>query len=110
MLGVKTVTYSAPAIAARVAEFTNNGDLAPYCVVENLDGTASAAIRYQESDDGNTWTDIAGTTRTVNPGKSDGQLVVSTKRLIALHAGGNVRISLGLIRQVDGAPTDLGVA
>lgn len=110
MLALHTAIYDAPAIADRVVEFRNTGDLAPYVVVENLDGAASCAIRYQESDDGSTWTDIAGTTQTVNPGESNGQIVVSARARIALHAGGNVSISFGLVRQVDGAPVNLGTA
>jgi len=106
----KTAVYTAPAIAGVVAQFANSGDLPPYCVVENLDGVASAAIKYQESDDGTTWTDIAGTTATVNPGASDGQRVVASRARIALHAGGNVQIVFSVTRQVDGAPLDLGVA
>lgn len=110
MLNLKLAEYTAPALATRVVTFHNNGDLPPYCVVENLDATASAAIRYQESDDGASWTDVAGTTATVNPGTSNGQIVVSAKRLIALHAGGNVKLAFAGVRQVDGSPTDLGVA
>jgi len=110
MLALKTVIYTAPAIADRVVEFRNNGDLSPYCVVENLDAVASAAIRFQESDDGSTWTDIPNTTKTINPGASDGQIVTSSRARIALHAGGNVQVSFGLVRQVDGAPVDLGTA
>lgn len=110
MLSLKSASYLAPAIAGRVVEMQNNGDLSPYIVVENLDGSASAAIVYQESDDGVNWTDIAGTTATVNPGVSNGQIVQSTRRLIALHAGGNVRLDVSVIRVVDGSPGDLGLA
>jgi len=106
----KRAVYLAPSIAARVVEFQNNGDLAPYCVVENLDGVASAAIVYQESDDGVNWSDIAGTTATVNPGQGNGQIITSIRRLIALHAGGNVSLTVSVTRQVNGAPADLGLA
>lgn len=110
MESTKRAVYLAPAIAARVVEFQNNGDLPPYVTVENLDGVASAAIVYQESDDGVNWSDIAGTTATVNPGQSNGQIVVTTRRLIALHAGGNVNVSVSVTRQINGAPGDLGLA
>ena len=108
MLKLETGDYNAPAIADVVMQFTNSGDLAPYLVVENLDALASAAIRYQESDDGQTWTDIANTTATVNPGASNGQIVTSARARIALHAGGNVKMSVSVIRQINGAPTILG--
>jgi len=110
MLVLHEAVYDAPAVADRIVEFRNSGDLPPYCKVENLDGAASAAIRYQESDDGTTWADIAGTTATVTPGESDGQIVVSSRARIALHAGGNVQVQFGLVRQVDGAPGNLGTA
>lgn len=108
MLKLETVDYDAPAIAAVVMQFNNSGDLAPYLVVENQDALASAAIRYQESDDGQNWTDIANTTATVNPGESNGQIVTSGRARIALHAGGNVKLSVAVIRQVNGAPNNLG--
>jgi hypothetical protein len=110
VLALKTADYDAPAIAGIVLDFTNNGNLAPYVVVENLGTTASAAIRFQESDDGQNWTDIPNTTATVNPGESNGQVVTSARARIALHAGGNVKLSVSVIRQVNGAPTNLGAA
>ena len=108
MLKLETGAYNAPAIATVVMQFINSGDLAPYMVVENLDALASAAIRYQESDDGQNWTDIANTTATVNPGASNGQLVASARARIALHAGGNIKMSVSIVRQINGAPTNLG--
>lgn len=110
MLSTKSAVYDAPAIAARVLEFQNNGNLPPYCVVENLDASSSAPIKYQESDDGTTWTDIASTTASINPGESDGQRVTSARSRIALHAGGNLKLLVSVSRQVDGAPTNLGTA
>lgn len=110
MLGFKTADYNAPAIAAAVLYFRNKGNLAPYLVIENLDGSASAAIRYQESDDAQNWTDIANTTATVNPGESNGQVVTSARTYIALHAGGNVKLSVSLVQQVNGSPVNLGDA
>lgn len=108
MLKLEKGDYDAPAIAGVVMRFPNSGSLSPYLVVENLDALASAAIRYQESDDGQNWTDIANTTATVNPGESNGQIVTSARARIALHAGGNVKLSVAVIRQINGAPTDLG--
>lgn len=110
MIVKQTTAYTAPAISQRIVEFNNNGDLPPYIVVENLDTAASASIQYQESDNGVDWAPIVGTTATVNPGKSDGQLVRTPKSRIALFAGGNVKVMLSLIRQVNGSPTNIGAA
>jgi hypothetical protein len=110
VLGLKTADYDAPAIAAVVLYFRNKGNLSPYLVVENLDALASAAIRFQESDDAQNWTDIPNTTATVNPGESNGQVVQSARTFIALHAGGNVKLSVGLVQQVNGSPVNLGEA
>lgn len=115
-MAVKTaaVVYDAPAIAGRVMEFNNNGSQNPVVIVENQDpvtGGASAAIRFQESDNGTDWTDIPDTAATVLPGgKSVLTTVVSLKARIALHAGGNVKLLVTLIRTVDGSPANLGTA
>jgi|GEM_PF-1912549 len=109
MIDVKTsLKYTAPASAAIVVEFRNDGNLNPYVVVENKDGVNSIAAKYQESDDGVTWTDIAGTNVNIGPGDADGQVVVSSRARIALHAGGNADLLFSLIRQVNGDPTDMG--
>ena len=110
MLSLKSAEYLAPSIAAIVVEFNNNGDLPAYVVIENVDSGNSAAIRFQEGDNGNDFTDIPGAVDTVIPGKSIGRLLTSSKRLISVHAGGNVRLKISLIRQVDGSPGDLGLA
>jgi|CXWL01.1.fsa_nt_gi hypothetical protein len=110
MQSTKSAYYTAPAIAARIVEFKNNGSLPPYVVVENLGTTASASVIYQESDDGSTWTDIASTTTTVNPGTSNGQKITSTKAHLALKAGGNVPLLVSVHRTVNGSPASLGAA
>lgn len=107
----KEAVYLAPAIAGRIAEFRNDGDLAPFCVVEHVDSSAAtASIRYQESDNGQDWTDISGTAASVNQGKSNAQEVVTTRSRIALWASGNVKLLFTLSKQVDGSPDDLGTA
>lgn len=110
MLSTKSAVYDAPAIADRVVEFSNSGNLPPYCVVENLSATSSASVKYQESDDGVTWTDIPGAVATVNPGESDGRQVTSARAKIALHVGGNLKVQFSVVRQVDGGPLSLGAA
>lgn len=110
MQSTKTAVYTAPAVAGRVVEFYNSNDLAPYVVVENLESGVSVPIKFQESDDGTNWTDIANTTTTVSPGDSVGTSVVSSRARIALHAGGNAQILVGVNRTINGAPTSLGSA
>ena len=110
MLSIKHESFLAPAIQARVLELNANGDLPPYVVVENIGTSASVAIVWQESDDGSTWTDIGGTTKSINPSKSDGQVIVTTKRKIALSAGGGMRLLVAVARQVNGPVSDFGVA
>ena len=111
MRSQKSATYLAPAIGADVFSFQNNGTLDPVCTVEHVDPSAgSIALKYRESDDGSTWTDIAGTAATVNPSgtRSNQQVVVSTRRFIALFASGNAKFMFTLDQQVDGSPTQLG--
>lgn len=110
MLSTKSAVYLAPSSAKRVVQMFNSLDLPPYITIENLDGVASAPIKYQESDDGSTWADVAGTPANVNPGQSNGQIVVTSRRLLALFAGGNVNLLVSVTRQVNGSPLDLGTA
>lgn len=110
MLSTKSAVYTAPAIAERVVEFRNDGDSPAVCTVENLSTTNSAALKYQESSNGTTWSDIAGSTVTVNPGLSNTQLVVAAQSRIALHIGGNLQVQVHIARVVNGAPDDLGSA
>jgi len=107
-LSIKGATYQAPAIAQRVSSFQNGGNLPAYCVVENLDDLSSAPICYQESADGQTYSDIANTKATILPGCSNGQIVTSSQPYIALFIGGNLTIQFSVIRQVNGSPLSLG--
>lgn len=111
---VKQGNYDAPAIAGRVVEFLNNGNNAVVAIVENQSpevGGASAAIRYQESDNGVDWTDIPDTVATVLPGGDNVVTLIQSQRArIALYAGGNVPLSVHIIRTVKGSPTNLGAA
>jgi hypothetical protein len=108
MLDSKHGTIDAPAVADRVITFRNEGDLAPVVIVENLDGSASASVKMQESD-GSGWSDIAGTPATINPGQSYAwMLSTATLRDIAIHAGGNLKLLVHVIRQADGELSDWG--
>lgn len=108
MQSQKIAVYQTPAVADGVVQFANDGAHAPVVTVENLDGAQSLSMKYQESDDGATWTDIAGTNVTVNPGEVDVQEVVSTRRLIRLHGGNDVQIVVKVDRVIAGSPTSLG--
>ena len=110
MLSNKTSVYDAPAVADEVVVFANQGALPPYVLVQNLDALASSAIKYQESNDKSTWSDIAATNATVNPGDSNGQQVVTSMAFIRLFAGGNVKLLVSVQRAVNGSPLDLGTA
>jgi len=108
MRDTKVTTIDAPALATQVIYFRNDGNLPAVVTVENLDDSASAAIKYQERDSG-AWADIAGATATVLPETSDVQtLSGATLRNIALHAGGNVKLLVTVSRQEDGEVADLG--
>lgn len=104
----KCTTIDAPSVATQVIKFRNDGNLPPVVIVENLDGSASAAIKYQERDSG-AWLDVAGTTATILPGESNAQMLSgATLREVALHAGGNLKLLVTVIRQEDGETADLG--
>lgn len=107
---VESGIYGAPAIADRIVEFLNNGGVAPTVVIENNDTLSSAEIRFQESDNGSSWTDISDTVATVFPGKSVTKTVISSRARLALYAGGNVKLLVTVIRTVDGSPANLGAA
>ena len=108
---VKSGVYDAPAIAQRVLEFLNNGNTTPVVIVENLDTASSAAIRFQESDNGVDWTDVPDTAATVLPGGENVlTLTQSSRARIALHAGGSVKLLVTVVRTVKGSPTNIGAA
>lgn len=110
MQSQKSAVYTAPAIASQVVQFQNAPDVPPYVVVENMNGLVSVPIKFQESDDGSTWTDIPGTNATVNPGEAVATSVVTSRSRVALHAGGNAQILVTVNRTVNGSPNNLGSA
>lgn len=102
MLDPRSQSMAAPGIGSIILQVRNNASLSPYFVVENKDSSLSAAIEYQESDDGNTWSTVVGTSKSIPPGQSDGQSVTSTKRLLALFAQGDVLLDVHVIRNYNG--------
>lgn len=88
----------APGLGARIL-LIKNPVLNPIFVgLMNRDDTNSAAIEYHETFDGTTWNTIVGTSKTVNPGQADAQLVSSSGRYIALFAQGNVLLDIHVTR------------
>lgn len=102
MLKVQGQVLGAPGIGSRILQFMNDSSLSPILVVENLDSSLSAAISYEESDDGSTWSTIVGTSKSISPGQSDAQIILSNRRKIALFAQGNVNLQINVIRQYNG--------
>lgn len=110
MHSLKTERYTAPATQTRVAQFNNDGSIAPFVTVSNLGTANGVAIVFQEDDGSGNWTDITGTTKSINPGQSVALSVVTTQRLIALAAQGNEPILVSVNRTINGPVTDLGPA
>lgn len=110
MLSVKQAQYAAPAISARIVEFMRDGSLAPYVVLENVSTTNSIAVVYQESDDGQNWTDIVATAVMIGPVLSNAQVIVSSKSRLAIKASGNGNLLVSIVKQVNGSPANLGAA
>lgn len=111
MLSIKTAVYEAPSVADIIMVFHNTLK-PPTVTVEHFDASSliSAPICYMESDDGSSWSIIGSTPTTINPGDSNTQTISSSRSRIALHAAGGVPLQVTLVRQVNGAPLDLGVA
>ena len=107
MLKTEGQNLLAPGVGERILFFHNDSSIAPHVFVENKDDTNSAAISYEESDDGASWATIVGTSKSIPPGQSDGQIVVATKRRIALFAQGNVRLDVHVARLYNGDNSDL---
>ena len=105
MISTHSQSLDAPGIGDRILQIFNNTSIPPYCVVENKDASLSASIEYMESDDGTTWATIVGTSKSIPPGQSDGQVVLTNKRLIALFAQGNVLLDVHVVRFNNGPVT-----
>ena len=90
MLNPNSQSLQAPGIGARILQVHNNDSLPPYMVVENKDRTG-----------------IVGTSKSIPPGQSDGQIVQTNKRLIALFAQGNVLLDVHVVRYRNGQIVDL---
>ncbi len=99
MFKVESIPLQAPAITDVILQLYNVSTIPPYLVVENLSATLSVGIIWKESDDGTTWTDVVGSSQSINPLQASGQIVVSNKRLLALFAQGNVPLLVSVVRQ-----------
>lgn len=98
MIVTKTLGVLAPGIGSRVIVFYNDASIEPYVLVENKGDSLSAGIEIQESDNGTSWTTVLGSTRSIMPGQSAGQTVLSSKRLLAIFAQGNTSIEVSVAR------------
>ena len=109
MQQTQTLTRPAPAIAGEIVRFRLSGDLPPYAIVENLNATASASIRWQQSSSGSdgSFTDIVDTHATIGPKSSNGQSIVASQPYIRLFGSGNVDLLITLVRQFNGDVSDL---
>ncbi len=66
--------------------------------------TTPATLKWQESQDGSNWYDIAGTSITVAAGAGTGWMLTSTKPYVALAGYGNVDVEVSVDRSdPDGA-------
>lgn len=109
MLSTKTELYQAPSLQQRQVFWDNNGTLT-VLVVENKGSANSIAIVVQESDDGSTYSDLSGTSKSIAPGKSETLVIISTKRKLALAAQGNESMLVSVQRTINGTVKDLGTA
>lgn len=99
MLKTETLTVLSTGLGGRVLIFNNDGVIPPHVIIQNLDDTSSAAIQYQESQDGSTFTNLTGTNVTINPRNSNGQIITSSQRYIAVHSVGAVNLEISVIRK-----------
>jgi hypothetical protein len=102
MLKSEGQTLLAPGIGNRILFFKNYSAIPVYVIVENLDDALSAAIHYESSNDGTTWSTIVGTSKSIPPNQSDGQIIQSSSRDLALFAQGNVQLLITVIRVHNG--------
>ena len=109
MLSTKTELYTAPSIQAEITRWLNNGTLS-VLTVENKGTSNSVALVVQESDDGNTWSDVQGTNKSISPATSDTLILISTKSRFRLAAQGNEPVLVTVARTINGTVTDLGPA
>lgn len=102
MLKIEPMSLQAPAIGENILQVNNNSTIPLYAVVENLSETNSCGVEWKESDDATTWTTIVGSSQTINPEQAGGQIVNSSRRLVALFAQGNVPLLVHVVRQYNG--------
>ena len=107
MFKIYTDVRNAPGIGDRILKYRNLTGSPAYVGIENKDGSNSASIEYQESNDDTTWSTLVGTPKTINPGAIDGQIVVSSSVYIALFAHGNVSLNLIVVRPQSGEPLEI---
>ena len=104
MVILKSLNMLAPGVAANILSVRNDGSIPVYAIVENLDTTSGLTVKWKETNDGVTFTDIIGSTVLINPVNSNGQIVPSNARTLVLEAQGNVRIDVHIVKNINGTP------
>ena len=99
MLVPSSLPLNSLGTASRILTVRNDAALPLYFVVQNMDDTLGVTIEYQESSDGNTFTTIVGTSKSIDPGLSDGQIVTSNAIYIALQTTGAVLLQVGVVKK-----------
>ncbi len=97
-----------PVTEARVLILTRSATIPRVAQVRHLNeagDTGPATIKWQESDDGVTFTDIAGTAAVLTAGAGQSYVLNSTRSFVALAAFGDVAIEVGVQRADNDNPS-----
>jgi hypothetical protein len=94
-------TITLPVTEARVLILNKQPDGPRSALLRHLgkpSETNPATVKWQESQDGTNWDDIAGTAQVVSAGAPASWLLTSTKPFVALAAFGNIDVEVQLDR------------
>ncbi|KKN55300.1 hypothetical protein LCGC14_0583910 [marine sediment metagenome] len=98
-----------PVTEARVLRLTQSASIPRTMSVRHLNETGDtgpATVKWQESQDGVTFTDIAGTATVLNPGAGQSYLITSTSPFVALSGFGDVAIEVAVQRTDNDSPSE----
>ena len=96
-----TREFTLPITESRVLVLQKQADGARAVLMRHLgksEQTSPATVKFQESQDGSQWYDIAGTIFVVDAGSPASWLITSTKPYVALAGYGNVDVEVAVIR------------
>ena len=91
----RVLVLNKQAAAPRTAQFRHLGKTGQ---------TSPATVKWQESDDGVNYTDIAGTAQVIDAGQATAWLLSSTKSFVALVGYGNIDIEIDVGRSDPDSP------